>query len=395
MISHKTLALVLISCLMACKGKAKDAEPGPSSGSATASGGSAAIKTDPTTAVSWDPELKKLTDDFAACKEKNTNCEAYAKLETFMEAPANDDAKKKSNFDSMMACVDAGPTERVAACAYAAWAFSGYSYEAPKDPSYGRRLLAALRALPTDEESYAGGSVGQFLASWLKTSDDALRADLAKAMADRKLEKRGRSELLRLCGDECLARKELFDVVYAVAQDATEDAEARKMALGALWRVTDATNRKAVETLYIATMGSATESPQLVMAAMQDLAYMASVDGYPTVTAAIHAHAKEQDWVYYGGSALTTYFQAADLAIDHKLGVDVLVAVTADDTISGSYRTSAVRALSYANDKRADGALGKLAKSKEADVAKAATDGLAERKKRAAEAKKLAAEKKG
>lgn len=384
-----SLVLVLLSSIAACKGKGQDPQPGgagPSSGSAAVGAGSAAVVPAPTPAVAWDPELKKLTDDFAACKEKNTNCEAYARLETLMEA-VTDEAKKKANFDSMMACVDAGPAERVEACAYAAWAFSGWSYEAPKDPSYGKRLLAALRKLPTDDTTYAGSSVGQFLASWLKTGDAGLRSDLVKAIADRKLEKRGRHELLRLCGDECLAHKELFDVVIAVARDATEDAEARKQAMGVLWRVTDATNKKAVESLYVATMGNASEPPHLAMAAMQNLAYLASIDGYPKVIEAITAHAKDPNWVYYGGAALVTYLRAADLAIDHKVGTDVLVAVTADNSIEGSYRTSAIRALGYANDKRAAGALAKLAKDEDRGVAKAATDALAERKKREDSAK--------
>lgn len=358
-------------------------EPAATPGSAAAA--PTAPKDKPAPAAG-DPERAKLTDAFAACKEKNTNCAAYAPLETYLKA-AKDDKLKKANFDAMMDCVDAGPAGRIEACAYAAWAFTGYAYEAPKDAAYGRRLLASLKTLKTDEESYAGSSVGQFLASWLTTKDASLRGELAVALANKKLETRGRGELFRLCNAECVDSPELFGSVLATAQEATEGEAMRIAAMGALSWSKDDMHRRVIEQYFIATLADAGTPPKIATAALKNLADLGSIDGYPKAIEAIKAHQKDEAWVSAGATALASYFRKP-LAIDHKTGVDVALAILADDKVSAWNRRYYLQALAHANDKRVDGALAKAAKDKDASVAKAASDAIAVRKKAAEAAAK-------
>lgn len=387
----RILLIATVLTVTSCGKKDKDnpapaKDPTVASGIATGSGTAEPAKPPSPPVGPSDPELKKLTDAFAACKDKNTTCAAYAPLEAYMKSSGTDDKKKKANFDAMMACVDAGPVDRIHACAAAASWFSGYSYEAPKDAGYGRRLLAALRTMKTDEPSYAGSKVGEFLARWLDTEDAAFRGDLAAAMVDKKLEKRGRSELFRMCEAKCVGHKELFGSALATAQDATEAEEMRIGAMGSLTWVRDEANKKQVEQFFLAKLGDAATAPKIAMAAVSDLAQIESVDGYPKVIEVMAAHAKDQDWVPTTGLALNTYFRKP-LAIDHKAGVDVALATIKDDKVTGWYKAYAIQPLGYANDKRVDAVLAKLATDKDGNVAKAAQEAAGIRKQAAELAK--------
>ena len=330
-----------------------------------------------TKSVNWDPDLKKEVDAFAACEQKNTNCPAYATLEKFLKDAAKDEKKKVANFDALMSCVDTGSVEEVHACSYAAWAFSGYAYEAPKKAEYGKRLLAAAKKLKVDEPSYVGYSVGQFLASWLTHAE--LKGELAQAMVNGSIETRARAELIRLCGTDCSKEDAYFASLKKVLENESEKEELRTNAITTLSRVVGADRKMEVEGLFLKNLSHS--SDKIGRSAMQALGTMGSVESFSEFLKFSETKKADQVWTYQIGSTLVGYFQRSDLAIDHKKAIAFASGIASDTSIPAFHRASVIRSLGYTKDPSSAKILKKLAGDKDKDIAKAANEAIAKQAK--------------
>lgn len=227
-----------------------------------------------------DPKLDTLITNLAACKEQNTNCEAYNKASEGIQAMAKDTSNKFLVDDLFNAIAQSTSGSRSAACAHAInfWVGSSEHY---KNAAYGKIVLDALKKEKFDEKSYAGSTLGQLLSGWLVTDDETLLKDIHAAIKDKNTEKRGRMELIRLSGKDSFAKKGFTELLISIAKDATETEEIRKSCLDVLWRVSDLKQIQLVEDMYLEFLTD--KSPVLLGAALEGLGYMKSVKAYDKV----------------------------------------------------------------------------------------------------------------
>lgn len=314
-----------------------------------------------------DSKLDSLITDLAACKEQNTNCEAYNKASEGIQAMAKDTSNKFLVDDLFNAIAKSDNGARSAACAHAInfWVGSSDHY---KNAAYGRIILDALKKEKFDQKSYVGSTLGQLLSGWLVTDDEKLLTDIHATIKDKNTEKRGRMELIRLTSKNSFAKKGLTDLLITISKDATENEEIRKACLNVLWRAEEPSQYLKVEDLYLEFLSH--ESPVLLGSALEGLGYMKSVEGYNKVLETVEKFGANEAYCFATSRALTNY-----ISYDKKEGIDpkkaflLAIKMVNTTTLKPSYRNNYIYTIETFGGKEGIAVLTKLSTSKEKDIA--------------------------
>lgn len=317
-----------------------------------------------------DPKLDTLITNLAACKEQNTNCEAYNKASEGIQAMAKDTSNKFLVDDLFNAISQSTNSARTAACAHAIDFWMGNS-DHYKNPTYGRIILDALKKEKFDEKSYVGSTLGQLLSGWLVTDDEKLLTDIHATIKDKNTEKRGRMELIRLASKSSFAKKGLTNLLITMSKDASESEEIKKACLSILWRAEEPSQYLKVEDLYLEFLTN--ESPVLLGAALEGLGYMKSVKGYDKVLATVEKFGANEAYCSATSRALTNY-----ISYDKKEGIDtkkaflIAVKMVNDKTLKPSYRSYYIYTIETFGGETGIATLGVLSKSKDKEIAEPA-----------------------
>lgn len=325
------------------------------------------------TSRKMDPKLDSLITNLAACKEQNTNCEAYLKASEAIPAMAKDTANKFLVDDLFNGIAQSVSGARSAACAHAInfWTGSSDHY---KNAKYGKIVLDALKKEKFDEASYVGSALGQLLSGWLVTDDEALLKEIHAAIKDPNTEKRGRMELIRLSGKESLAKKGLFDILYAISKDTKEAEEVRIGCLRVLWRAEGSAQTQKTEELYLELLENA--SPKLVGASLEGLGYMKSVKGFDAALKTIEKKGANPDFCSSASGALTRYISDKKEGIDTKKAFILAVKLANDKSIKAFHRSYYIYPVEAFGGNEAKLVLTKLSKDADKDIANPAKDAL-------------------
>lgn len=320
-----------------------------------------------------DPKLDSLITNLAACKEQNTNCDAYTKANEGIEAMAKDTANKFLVEDLFNGIAQSTSGARSAACAHAInfWVGNSDHY---KNAKYGKIVLDALKKEKFDEASYVGSTLGQLLSGWLVTDDEALLKDIHAAIKDQTTEKRGRMELIRLTSKESLAKKGLFDILHGICKDTKESEELRVACLRVLWRAEDPTQVKKVEDLYVEFLENA--SAKLVGASLEGLSYMKSVKGFDLALKVIEKQGTNPDYCSSASSTLNRYISDKKEGVDTKKAFVLAVKMANDKSLKSFYRSYYFNAIESYGGSEAKALLTKLSKDADKDIANPAKDAL-------------------
>lgn len=321
-----------------------------------------------------DSKLDTLITNMAACEQQNTNCEACNKANEGIQAMAKDTNMKFLVDDLFNGIAQSASGPRRAACAHAInfWVGNSDYYE---NKFYGKIVLDALKKEIYDQKSYTGSTLGQLLAGWLVTEDEALLSEIHAAISDKNTEKRGRMELIRLSGEKSFAKKGYLDLLIKLAKDTTEAEELRKQTLGVLWRVKDASHIQKVEDLYIGFLTNS--SAALVGAALEGLGYMKSVKGFGKVLETVEKFGADENYYFATARSLSNYISGETKeGIDNNKAFALAVKMANNTKLKASYRCSYIYAIENFGGIKAQDALAKLSASPEKDIADPAKQGL-------------------
>jgi len=320
-----------------------------------------------------DPKLDSLITNLAACKEQNTNREAYKKANEGIEAMAKDTSNKFLVEDLFNGIAQSTSGARSAACAHAInfWVGNSDHY---KNAKYGKIVLDALKKEKFDETSYVGSTLGQLLSGWLITDDETLLKEIHAAIKDQATEKRGRMELIRLSGKESLAKKGLFDILFGITKDNKEAEEVRVACLRVLWRAEDPSQVKKVEDLYVEFLENS--SAKLVGASLEGLSYMKSVKGYDLALKTIEKNGANPDYCSSASSTLNRYISDKKEGVDTKKAFVLAVKMATDKSLKAFYRSYYIYSIESFGGNEAKLVLTKLSKDADKDIANPATEAL-------------------
>lgn len=320
-----------------------------------------------------DPKLDSLITNLAACKEQNTNCEAYKNR---MKAQKQWRRIPQINFlvdDLFNGIAQSTSGARSAACAHAINFWVGKS-DHYKNAKYGKIVLDALKKEKFDEVSYVGSTLGQLLSGWLVTDDEPLLKEIHAVIKDQATEKRGRMELIRLSGKESLAKKGLFDILYSISKDNKEAEEVRIACLRVLWRAEDPTQVKKVEDLYVEFLENL--SAKIVGASLEGLSYMKSVKGYDLALKTIEKNGANPDYCSSASSTLNRYISDKKKGVDTKKAFALAVKMATDKSLKAFHRSYYIYSIESFGGNEGKLILTKLSKDPEKDIANPATEAL-------------------
>jgi len=321
-----------------------------------------------------DPKLDSLITNMAACKEQNTNCEAYIKADEGINAMSKDTSYKFLTDDLFNGIAQSTSGARSAACAHAInfWVGNSDHY---KNAAYGRIVLDALKKEKYDESSYVGSTLGQLLSGWLVTDNDTLLKDIHAAIKDPNTEKRGRKEMIRLANKESFAKGGLLDLLVGIASDKNEAEEIRLSCLNILWRAEEPSQYAKVEDLYLGYLADA--SPAMVGASLEGLGYMKSVKGYAKVLEMVGKLGAKEDYSSAAARSLTNYMSYEPKeGIDKKKAFDLAVKLANNTSLKASYRSSYIYSIEAFGGNDAKAALTKLAANSDKAIADPANQAL-------------------
>jgi len=320
-----------------------------------------------------DPKLDSLITNLAACKEQNTNCEAYTKAKEGIEAMAKDTTQKFLVEDLFNGIAQSTSGARSAACAHAInfWVGNSDHY---KNAKYGKIVLDALKKEKFDEASYVGSSLGQLLSGWLVTDDESLLKEIHAAIKDQTTEKRGRAELIRLSGKESLAKKGLFDILFEISKNTKESEDVRVACLRAIWRAEGSTLVQKTEDLYIEFLENT--SVKIAGASLEGLAYLKSLKGYELALKFIEKKGANPDYCSAASNTLNRYISDKKEGIDTKKAFILAVKMATEKSLKASYRSYYIYSIESFGGNEAKLALTKIAKDTDKDIAKPAKEAL-------------------
>lgn len=321
-----------------------------------------------------DPKLDTLITNMTACEQQNTNCEAYNKASDGIQAMAKDTSMKFLADDLFNGIAQSASGPRSAACAHAInfWVGSNDYYN---NKFYGKIVLDALKKEKFDQNSYVGSTLGQLLAGWLVTEDEALLTEIHAAISDKNTEKRGRMELIRLSGEKSFAKKGYLDLLVKLAKDSTDAEEVRVQSLGILWRAKDAGQIQKVEDMYLGFLTNS--SAVLVSAALEGLGYMKSVKGFGKVLETVEKFGADENYSSATARSLSNYISGeAKEGIDKNKAFALAVKMVNNTKLKPFYRSSYMYAIENFGGKKAQDVLAKLSASAEKDIAGPAKQAL-------------------
>jgi hypothetical protein len=326
-----------------------------------------------------DPKLDSLITAMAACEQQNTNCEGYNKASVGIQAMSKDAANKTLAEDLFNAISQSTNNKRSAACAHAINFWLGSSAHL-ENAAYGKVILDALKKEKFDQSSYVGSTLGQLLAGWLSSNDEALLKELHAAVANKSTESRGRLELIRLSGDKSFEKNGYLDVLINIAKDAAEDEAVKRQVLAVIWRVKDAAHIQKVEDLYISLLDN--ESAVVSGAAMEGLGYMKSAKGFAKVLESVEKKGADEKYASSTARALTNYLTGdAKEGIDKEKALALAIKMSGNKTLKAYSRSAYVYSIESYGGAKAKAALTKLAASSEKEIADPAKQALTRIKK--------------
>jgi hypothetical protein len=321
-----------------------------------------------------DAKLDTLITNLAACKEQNTNCDAYLNASNVISLMAKDSSVKNLIDDLFNGIAQSTSSSRSAACAHAI-NFWTNNWDYYKNPAYGRIVLDALKKEKYDENSYVGSTLGQLLSGWLVSNDTALLNDIYVVVKDVNTEKRGRMEIIRLAGKESFAKPGLLDILVDLANNQNELEEVRVTCLNVLWRTEESAQYQKIENMYLALLTSS--STAIVGASLDGLGYMRSAIAYSKVLETIEKYGANEDYCSVSGRSLKSYISYEPKeGIDSKKAFKLAVKMANNKTLKAYSRSNYIYAIEAFGGNEGKSALTKLSAGSEIEIADPAKQAL-------------------
>lgn len=331
-----------------------------------------------------DPEIAALYAKIGACDAKDMGkCPEAEQLKALASTRNKDAAQQLPTWRSMLDCIDDGNSAQRYACVMAAH-FELYPADRFDDVATGKRVLKAAQ---TETSRYPSSRLGEFLAGWQESAaTTAMHGDLVAFLKDQAMPEQARSELVRL-GWKALERQEHVEAVFGLLTDPKSSLELRRQIMGVAFRLPPAQIPRFETWLLGKTQDDDAAFACSVIETLGKIGGAQSLDAVLAVWKVQAAGTDKNSWASSTGRAMQNFLQRKEAGIDRKKAYDTALAIAKDDSLTGFWRGSAIYAVQLSGEARAQKDLQVLAKSKDADCARRATEAASYLDKQAAQPK--------